>query len=141
MRRLALACLTTLLTACAPLHGHDGTAADVGSTALALSQGLSEANPIALPALPLRLALVEHAKSLPPEQGVPIIESSRAAGWGFGAHNIAMLLAPELAPVIGLVAWIAVWHQSAEEREFLRICAWLKSQNPEVTTCKYTPSA
>jgi hypothetical protein len=61
-------------------EAYTGIAADAVSTGLALSaSGVVEMNPMGWATIPIRLAMVQYAKSLPEEEGRPMMQSISAA--------------------------------------------------------------
>ena len=109
--RVVLCGLLLILTACASSPQGDsvdiGNAADVGSTALALTvvEGASEANPLGLALIPLKFG----AGWFLDKTITDCSERAKAAGmmntasWGFVANNLALVAGASVAPVIGLV--------------------------------------
>jgi hypothetical protein len=115
-------------------------AADAASTAAALSvPGIAEVNPLAWATVPLRLAVMEHAKTLPREEGQPVVDAMSASSWGAAANNVLVLVgAGAAAPLIGVVVGYAVWKAGSTEREFWRVCAVYKQFGPPVQ-CAFKP--
>jgi hypothetical protein len=119
---------------------HAGVAADAASTAAAFSApGIGEVNPLGWATVPVRLAVVEHAKTLRREEGQPIIDAVSASSWGAAANNLMVLAgAGAAAPIIGVVVSYAVWKAGGTEREFWRVCAVYKQIDPPVQ-CAFKP--
>lgn len=138
--KAALLSAALVLCGCATTSGHEGTAADIASTAVALQvPGVVEANPLALIGIPIRIAIVEHAKTLPREEAQPILDASRAVGWGAAANNVIVALGGgHVSALIGLLVGLHLWSEGEQEREFWRMCAWHKQQDPRITSCNYT---
>ena len=117
-----------------------GVAADAASTAAALATpGIAEANPLGWATLPIRLAVIEHAKTLPREEGQPLMDAVSASGWGAAANNLLVLAgAGPAAPIVGVALGYAMWKQGETEREFWRMCAMHKQMEPGVQ-CAFKP--
>jgi hypothetical protein len=132
----ALAISIAMVSAAAAGEGeaYVGTAADALTTGAALTApGLGEANPLGWATLPIRMAVIEHAKTLPREEGQPIMDAVSASSWGAAANNLLMLAgATSVAPVIGIAVGYAVWKKGETEREFWRLCAVHKQFDPQV---------
>lgn len=134
-----------LALAAASAHADDtqaytAVAADAATTAAALATpGIIEANPLGWATVPIRLAIVQHAKTLPREQGQPLMDATSAGGWGAAANNLLVLAgAGPAAPVVGLAVAFAVWKSGENEREFWRLCAMHKEMDPNVQ-CNFRP--
>ena len=119
---------------------YGGIAADAITTGLALSgPGIVETNPLGWATVPIRLAVMEHAKSLPREQGQPIMDALSAGGWGAAINNLLVLAGTgPAAPVVGLAVGYAVWKQGEREREFWQLCAVHRTMDPGVK-CEFKP--
>jgi hypothetical protein len=111
-----------------------GTAADAATTGAALATpGLAETNPLGWATVPIRMALIEHAKTLPREEGQPVIDAVSASSWGATANNLLMLAgAGTVAPVIGIAVGYAMWKKGETEREFWHMCALHQKLDPGV---------
>jgi len=143
MKHVFAAGLLTLVAATALAGEQDaysGVAADAASTAASLSApGIAEVNPLGWATIPVRLAVVEHAKTLPRDQGQPVVDAVSASGWGAAANNLLVLVgAGAAAPLIGVVVGYAVWKSGGTEREFWRVCAVYKQLDPPVQ-CSFKP--
>jgi hypothetical protein len=96
-----------------------GQAADIGTTALALTNGFSEANPVVRwlidhPAgiaavVALKLGASYVADQMDISSCVAARTSIAVAGWGPGAWNFALILGAT-APVAGVVGLVAAWQ-------------------------------
>lgn len=142
-KQLATAVLATVLASTATAGAPDaygGIAADAITTGIALSApGIIETNPLGWATVPIRLAIMEHAKSLPREEGQPIMDALSAGGWGAAVNNLLVLAGTgPAAPVIGLAVGYAVWKQGETEREFWRLCAVHRAADPGVK-CEFKP--
>lgn len=122
------------LAAAGEQEAYMGTTADAVTTGAALaSPGIAEANPLGWATVPIRMAIIEHAKSLPREQGQPVMDAVSASGWGAAANNLLVLVgAGPAAPIAGMAIGYAVWKSGETEREFWRMCAVHKTMDPQV---------
>lgn len=144
-KKLGAAALVSLAVAtnaqAGEVEAYGGIAADAASTALALSApGIVEMNPLGWATVPLRIMAVEYAKSLPEEEGKPMMQTITAAGWGAAANNLLVLAGASsvAAPIVGIAVGYALWKQGEPEREFWAICAAQKKDNPQLK-CNYGP--
>lgn len=127
-----------LLTACSITKepgAYGAIAADTATTAIGLTlPGVVELNPLGWAVPVVSIAVVEYAKTLPPEEGVPLIHSMTATKWGVSVSNLFLFLG---AAPAGLVAGVGVgyylWQEGQGEREFWAICA------AEKIACKFEP--
>ena len=120
------------------VEGYSGLAADAVTTSIALSMpGIAEANPLGWATVPIRLAIMQHAKTLPREQAQPLMDSVSASGWGAAANNLAVLAgAGPAGAILGIAVGYAVWKSGEKEREFWTACAMHKSIDPAVN-CEF----
>ena len=127
-------------TAAGESPAYGGIAADAITTGIALSvPGIVEMNPLGWATVPIRLAVMEHAKRLPREEGQPIMDAISAGGWGAAVNNLLVLAGTgAAAPVVGLAVGYAVWKQGEQEREFWQICAMHRAADPGVK-CEFKP--
>ena len=111
-----------------------GTAADAATTAAALATpGFVETNPLGWATVPLRIAAIQYAKSLPREEGQPIMDAVSATGWGAAAGNLLMLAGVgAAAPVVGIAVGYSVWKKGETEREFWHLCKTHQKLDPAV---------
>jgi hypothetical protein len=142
----SMASAVLVFSACAAqagdLDAYGGIAADAATTAAALAlPGIAEANPLGWVTVPLRIVMVEHAKTLPREQGQPLLDATQASGWGAAANNIlAAMGAGGAAPLVGLAIGYAIWKSGEKEREFWRLCGVHRSMAPAMR-CTFRPWA
>jgi hypothetical protein len=81
--------------------------------------------------------VIEHAKTLPREEGQPLMDAVSATSWGAAANNLLMLAgASAAAPVVGIAVGYAIWKRGENEREFWNLCAVHKQMDPQVT-CQF----
>ena len=127
MKRLSLTLAALVLAGCSGVPVSVG--ADAATTAVGLSQGLVEANPLGWATVPLRLAAIEHSKSMPEGEGAELRASVDAFSWGAAASNIALIAtgATPVGIVAGMVVGLASWQASEKEREFYRFCEQVKT--------------
>jgi hypothetical protein len=140
-----LAVATLAIAAASIVHAgeeqaYTGVAADAATTGAALATpGIAEMNPLGWATVPLRVAAIQYAKTLPREEGQPVMDAVSASGWGAAANNLLVLAgASAAAPVVGLAIGYAVWKSGEEEREFWEACAVHKQMDPNVK-CEYKP--
>jgi hypothetical protein len=103
-----------------------GVAADAATTAASLATpGLAETNPLGWATVPIRLAILQHAKTLPREEAQPLVDMTSASGWGAAANNLLVLAGASgpAAPLVGMAVAYAVWKNGETEREFWKMCA------------------
>lgn len=144
MKPLAAILCALILSGCASLdnrqHAYVGVAADGVSTAIALSApNIVEANPLGWWTLPLRIGIIEYAKTLPPHEGVPVLHATEAVGWGAAVNNLLVFAGVQAAPVIGLAVGLYLWHQGSDEREFMRACAVQRELAGKALVCDWKP--
>jgi hypothetical protein len=122
------------------VEGYSGIAADAVTTGIALSApGIVETNPLGWMTVPIRIAIMEHAKTLPREQGQPVMDAVSATGWGAAASNLGILAGLGVAaPVVGIAVGYAVWKKGEGERDFWMACAAHKAVEAGVN-CEYKP--
>ena len=118
MKNLVASLILVSLCGCS---SYSGITADGASTAYALSKGATELNPLGYATIPLRLSLVSYAKTLPAEQGKPIIQATNSFGWGAAIWNLTF------NPIFGIGMAYILWSQDAKEREFYDLCARYKT--------------
>jgi len=112
-KTLALTAAVTLaLSGCANV-GTMGQQADVATTAAGLSQGLAEANPVALPLVPAKIVATGMARKMKdPEDCRAATQGLSIAGFGAAGFNVAVLAGAAAGPA-GLVAlgtMAALWR-------------------------------
>lgn len=121
------ALLALLLTGCASVDAPQrAVIADGITTKLGLAAGGTEIG-AGYASIPIRLALNEHAKTLPDEQRVPIQQAITAGGLCASVVNGAGLILPvtrEIAASLYLGCVVVRWVQGEEERER----AWFLAQ-------------
>jgi len=119
---------------------YGGIAADAVSTGAALAApGIAEANPLGWVTLPIRLAVIQHAKSLPREEGQPIVDAVSASSWGAAANNLLILAgAGPAAPLVAIAVGYAVWKSGETERQFWSACAVHKQFDANIK-CEFRP--
>ncbi len=140
--------LIALVLAAASLSSQaqvDGIVADGISSGIASTvPGLTEANPLGLLVFPIKLGIVSYAKTLPPEEGIPLIRGINSTSWGGAANNlcIALTLNPACL-LLGITVGGTLWMKSSDEREFYSACAAHKRLVPSDSSlkCVYTPKS
>src|SRR5438105_10376786 len=143
MKKLAAAALSLAAVSMAQAGEQDallGIAADAATTGAALAiPGIAESNPLGWATIPIRLAIIQHAKTLPREEGQPLMDATSATGWGAAANNLLVLAgASPVAPIIGVVVGYAIWKSGAPEREFWQMCAVHRKMDSR-TKCEFRP--
>ena len=121
MKRLLLLIAVSLLSGCAS-NPYLAVGADGVSTYAALARGGLEMNPAGWLTIPIRIGLLEHAKTLPEHERIQVEHSTDAAGWGAAVNNLLVFVTPA-APVIGIAVGVYLWNRGAPEREFYEHCA------------------
>lgn len=154
MKAMAAALLIALLTGCSSLreaaHGamaeRDQTAAiaDVATTGAALALGATEANPLGLLTLPLKLWLISYSDDLPDGEKQSTKAFMSSTWTGAAANNLcviaAILTGGAWAPAcvaVGVVTGVTYWRSTEEERAFWLLCAEERIANPRLG-CSYT---
>jgi hypothetical protein len=119
---------------------YDALAADAATTAGALAAGGVELNPLGWWTVPIRLGILESAKSLPDQDRVMVHHGMNATGYGAAANNLLVFMGSAGAPVFGLMVGLGIWAGGRDEREFFQICARERVYwgNPSMT-CAFTP--
>lgn len=131
--RLAALALAILAAGCSVTKepgAYGAIAADTLSTKAALAAGGVEVNPLGWATLPLSIGLVEHAKTLPPEERVPLVHSVSAVKWGAAAANLAGMAFGPAGLFVGIAIGGLIWDHGAPEREYWAICAQWRADNP-----------
>lgn len=143
MRKALLAALAFAVSGCAS-QAQVSVAADAATTAVTLStvSGAVELNPLGFATVPIRLAVIEHAKKQKTEEAVPILHAVSAASWGAAANNLFVIGgATGAAPLaLGIAIAAILWADGAHEREFWQVCAQERKRDPNITTCIYSRS-
>ena len=124
MLRAIILCLA--LAACTPTKETTYAAhgADVVSTGVGLALGAAEANPLGIVALPIKLAMVEYAGSLPPDEQPAAYAALSAVTWGAVANNICVIasiatsagIAAPACVAVGAVTGVAYWDATKTHR-------------------------
>jgi len=120
--------LLTTLTLCASLSAHaddlrsdaiNAQWADVGSTAIGLSLGAVEANPLGILILPAKVWAVHHIDGLPEAEQPAAWASLSAVTWGAVANNLCVIgvilssgSSAALCPILGLGTGFWHWQQN-----------------------------
>ena len=119
-------------------------AADVATTGIGLALGAAEANPLGLIALPAKLAMIQHAESLPTGEREYALSVISSMWTGAAANNLcviaAILSGGAFAPaclIVGAAVGMQRWDAAADERLFWAVCADEKTRNPRLT-CTFT---
>jgi hypothetical protein len=109
-----------------------------------LALGASEANPLGVAAIALKVPVLAYIGTLPEEERA-YGYALQSSVWGAAAaNNICVIAAAAtggaFAPaclLIGLAWGFREWSASAQEREFWDICARMRAERPQLT-CTYT---
>lgn len=103
-----------------------GQVADIGSTAIALTQGFVEGNPIG--STPAGLAALVLAKLAAPSIADRldlqdcVVSRQFLSGFGWGAATWNLALVAGVAPVVGIVGGVIAASQSMERQPALAAC-------------------
>jgi hypothetical protein len=139
--RLIFALISSLwITGCAS-QPYSAVAADAATTATGLSMaGVAELNPLGLWSFPLRLAIIEKAKTLPIEEGTPVLHTINAVGWGAAANNLLVMAgAGPFALAAGVMVAVGIWADGENERLFYENCSVHRRMEPEkILECVWT---
>ena len=129
MKPLFIALSVMLITGCSVMRepaAYGAIGADTASTALGLSAGAVELNPLGIATLPLSIAAVEYAATLPADQGLPITHGISAVKWGAAASNVVGLAFGPVGYLVGAGVGLILWDRGSIEREYANVCrAWL----------------
>ena len=111
--------------------------ADLGSTAVALSQGAVEANPLMPYLLPVKLIAGQLVDDEPCDTRIAVSKSVNSLTWGAVANNLAVAVGSTAAPAIGAIgglAYLFALDKGCEptERQSAKLATWL-SINPDVS--------
>lgn len=133
--------LLVTLTGCANLkHSAQGAvAADATTTVIAVGTGIAaEANPLItgpvglIASVGLRLLVIEEINKLPETERVGAMAQFNALTWGIAASNLAIIAAASnpVGWLVGLLAGLAVWKSTEDERYFAEACEFFRQTNP-----------
>lgn len=124
-----------------------GQTADVGSTAVGLLMGASEANPLGILTLGAKAVAYNQIKEAPPVEQPRLWSMYGAFGWGATANNLCVIAtiatgggAAAICPLIGLGAGMGNWSANKAERDratFDAMCKDVQARNPQMV-CIYT---
>jgi hypothetical protein len=132
--------LASLLAISFNVHADEYQAIAADAITTSAATNAVEMNPLGFATVPLRMALVEHARTLPIEEALPITDAVSATSWGAATNNLLMLAgASTAAPVVGFVLGYVIWQSGEKEREFWRLCKYYKETDPNIKTCKFEP--
>jgi hypothetical protein len=139
--RLIFALIASLwITGCAS-QPYSAVAADAATTATGLSMaGIAEANPLGWATIPLRVAIIEEAKTMPIEEGTPVLHLISAQGWALAVNNLLVMAgAGPFSLAAGLMVGIGIWAGGEDERLFWQNCSTHRRLEPEKTLeCVWT---
>lgn len=124
MRRF-LALLALCLAGCSSMPAGPviGQGADVATTAVGLSMGAAELNPLGMAALAVKLPLIALANDQAEPQRTHDLTFIEAMGWTAAGWNIGMLaLGPPFAIVAAVGAGVVAWNRNADKRELVAEC-------------------
>ncbi len=139
MKHIALTLAAILLTGCASMTPREraqaGVGADLATTAVGLSVGLVEANPLGILTIPLSFAVIEHCDTLPEVEAASCHHQNAAVREGLAVNNALLIAGKLLSTVVNPyfalaagAAWaINRWSDGAAEREFSELCATHKA--------------
>lgn len=110
---------------------------DVASSVVGIAAGAAEANPLGLLLIPLKIGMLEYAKTLPDGER-EYTQSQIGAIWGGATVSnictIGVLLSGGATAipclVIGIGYGLHEWQSTQAEREFWLICADERTKNP-----------
>lgn len=129
MKTPFIALCVTLISGCSVMHepgAYSAIGADTASTAIGLSAGAAELNPLGIATLPLSIAIVEHAETLPANERLPIVHGISAVKWGAATSNVVGLAFGPVGYIFGGAVGLVLWNQGSGEREYANVCrAWM----------------
>ena len=126
-----------------------GQLSDVGSTAIGLAVGATEANPLGIVSLALKAAVYQKITEAPETERPELWGMYGALGWGATANNICVISTAAtgvgilLCPLIGLIAGTSVYAAGEEERNratFAAICDQKRKEVPTLS-CEFKEAA
>lgn len=133
---LAMACCFSAMAS--EQDAYTGVAVDAATSAAAIGAGGLEVNPLGFATIPLRIGVMEYAKTLPREESQPLMDAITASGWGAAANNLLVLAgAGVVAPLFGIVVGYTIWEHGETEREFWRLCAIHQQWEEKVVHCRF----
>jgi len=111
-RWMVIAIVAMAVSACATSYGKSVATAqgvDIGTTAVALSQGFTEGNPLGLALLPVKYGVTKYADTRPCEEGVQLEKVINTVTYAASGWNIAMIAGanPIAGVVVGAGSFIA----------------------------------
>jgi len=122
--------------------------ADMGTTGVGLLMGASEANPLGVLTIGMKVVAYQKIKAAPAVEQPRLWSAYGAMGWGATANNLCVIatiatggVGVALCPAIGLAAGFGVWNKDAETRDkatFAALCEQARSTNPAMT-CTWNP--
>jgi len=140
--KLLIAILTIALSGCAITRSpaSDAAVTDVASTGLGIALGAAEANPIGLVTIPLKLALLNHAETLP-EGEKQEAQTTLSALWNGAAVNnvctVAVIVSGGAAslPCLLVGGAYGVWEYTSTkanqmQAEFAALCIQARQETP-----------
>lgn len=101
-----------------------GQAADLASTAVFLTQGFVEANPLGPLIVPLKIWALTESLEAPMLECIAWRQGLSSFGWGAAAWNIALVAG--LNPVAGVVAAVVTGMSTGDREPAVRQCALAK---------------
>ena len=112
--------------------------ADIASTGVGLALGAAEANPLGIVALPIKLAMVEYAGSLPSDERPAAYAALSAITWGAVANNLCVIasilasagIAAPACFAVGVGTGVAYWDATKQHRDRPRLYAYCAEPAP-----------
>jgi ABC-type Fe3+ transport system permease subunit len=142
--KLIPALILVLATGGCASQQYSAVAADAATTAVGLSiPGVVEMNPLGFATVPIRMAIIDHAKRQPIAEGTKTLHAVSASSWGAAANNALIVAGAGTAialPIGIVVAWM-VWKNGEPEREFWNNCEIHRIlEENKALECVWTPT-
>ena len=102
-RWMLISMVAMVVAACTTQQGKSVATAqsiDLTTTAIGLSQGLVEANPLGIALIPVKYGVTKYIDTRPCEEGVAIEKVTNSIIYGVSGWNLALITG--LSPIIGI---------------------------------------
>jgi hypothetical protein len=110
VKKLMAMVLALTLTGCASYKVEQAAVADTVTTAVALSRGAVETNPMGFAgATALKVAILANRDKMEPETREAVEHAGTAIWGGAAVNNLAVILGSAAAAPLGVLAGIILW--------------------------------